>query len=106
MGFLWRADGDFWVVLAIGAYLAKVLRIYQCIALALMSSLPLGVLKGSTVFSLIATIGLGIALLPLGIRIIREGPRPFGKKIIKGVSLTFATIAFFTFLDKLDNISV
>lgn len=65
-----------WIVLAIGAYRARTLPIIRCILLALMSSLPLGVLKGSTLFSVIAAAGLCLALVPLGLRVLREGTRP------------------------------
>ncbi|WP_339320368.1 hypothetical protein [Paenibacillus sp. FSL R10-2734] len=86
-----------WIVLAIGAYRAATLKIYQCVALALMASLPLGVLKGSTPFSFIATLGLCVALLPLGIKVLREDPKPSTIVIFGWIILSIALIGFFYF---------
>lgn len=86
-----------WIVLAIGAYRAAALRIYQCVALALMASLPLGVLKGSTLFSFIATAGLCVAFLPLGIKVLREGTKPSTMVILGWILLSAALIVFFYF---------
>ncbi|MEC0258616.1 hypothetical protein PAEVO_16350 [Paenibacillus sp. GM2FR] len=86
-----------WIVLAIGSYRSGVLKIYQCVALALMSTLPLGVLKGSTTFSFIATAGLCVALLPLGFKVLTEGPKPKLKTLFIWIILTFLLIGFFYF---------
>jgi hypothetical protein len=66
-----------WIVLAIGAYRAKALGVVRCVALGLAAGLPLGVLKGSSdPVSLVALAGLAVALVPLGVRILRNGPAP------------------------------
>lgn len=66
-----------WLVLAIGAFRAKALPIWRCVALALGLALPLGVLKGSSdPISFVAVAGLIVAMAPLGIRVLREGPAP------------------------------
>ena len=39
-------------------------------------SVPIGVLKGTGPMSIIATLGLCVALVPLGARILRDGPAP------------------------------
>jgi hypothetical protein len=71
-----------WIVLAIGAYRARafgggVAGTARCVALALASGLPLGVLKGSTdPVSLVALAGMAVALVPLGITVLRDGPAP------------------------------
>jgi hypothetical protein len=66
-----------WVVLAIGAYLAKALGPVRCVALGLAAGLPLGVLKGSSdPVSLVALAGLAVALVPLGVAVLRDGPAP------------------------------
>jgi hypothetical protein len=65
-----------WTVLAVGAWRAKALGLPRALALAAMSALPLGVLKGTTPLSVIAVLGLAIALVPLGIRTLRDGPAP------------------------------
>lgn len=65
-----------WILLAIGAYLSRTLGLIRSIALGLMSVLMLGVLKGSSVTSVIAITGLSIALVPLGVEILTATPRP------------------------------
>jgi len=65
-----------WIVLAIGAWRSRVLGLPRALALAAMSALPLGVLKGTTVLSVVAVTGLLIALAPLGVRVLKEGERP------------------------------
>jgi hypothetical protein len=65
-----------WIVLALGAWRSRVLALPQAIALAATSALPLGVLKGTTALSIVATLGLAVALAPLGVRVLREGPAP------------------------------
>ncbi|WP_214408885.1 hypothetical protein [Sphaerisporangium fuscum] len=65
-----------WIVLAVGAFRSRVLGPPRCVALALMSALPLGVLKGTTPLSIVAVAGLCVALVPLGARILLDGPRP------------------------------
>jgi hypothetical protein len=65
-----------WLVLAFGAWRTQVVGRIRALALALMAGLPLGVLKGTTPLSLVALAGLTAALLPLGIGLLRQGPRP------------------------------
>lgn len=62
-----------WPVLAIGAYRAGVIGRVRAAALSLMFMLPFGTLKGTEIRS-IAIIGLCAALVPLGIRMLRDGP--------------------------------
>lgn len=61
-----------WPVLAIGAYRAGVLGPVRAAALALMVILPMGTLKGTEIRS-IALAGLCAALVPLGVRVLRDG---------------------------------
>lgn len=71
-----------WIVLAVGAFLSKalgatVLGVIRCVALASAAGLPLGVLKGSSdPISLVALAGLAVALVPLGVSVLRNGPAP------------------------------
>lgn len=65
-----------WVVLAVGVWRAGVLGIVRSVALASMSALPIGVLKGTGPMSIVATLGLCVALVPLGARILKDGPAP------------------------------
>lgn len=73
-----------WVVLAVGAVRAGALRLVQAIALACMALMPLGVLKGTTPLSVVAALGLAVALVPLGVGVLREGPRP--RRLLAGVA--------------------
>lgn len=81
-----------WIVLAVGAWRARVLGLPRAIALAAMSALPLGVLKGTTPLSVVAVTGLVVALLPLGIRVLRDGPRPSPRAVIGWALATTATL--------------
>ncbi|MFD7258856.1 hypothetical protein [Streptomyces sp. NPDC059874] len=65
-----------WLLLAVGAWRARVLGPVRALALALTAALPLGVLKGTTPLSVVAVAGLCLALVPLGITVLRDGPAP------------------------------
>lgn len=65
-----------WPVLAFGAYRSGTLGLVRSIALALMAGLMMGVLKGSSAISVVATAGLCISLMPLGVELLREEPSP------------------------------
>ena len=65
-----------WPVLALGAWRAGVLPWWRALALAGMLALMMGVLKGSSWVSVAALVGLAIAFVPLGIRLLADGPRP------------------------------
>ncbi|MEU7893482.1 hypothetical protein AB0B45_11520 [Nonomuraea sp. NPDC049152] len=71
-----------WIVLAVGAFRAKAfgagpVGIVRCLALALAAGLPLGVLKGSSdPISLVALLGLAVALIPLGVTVLKQAPAP------------------------------
>ncbi|MEV6199032.1 hypothetical protein AB0M64_03550 [Streptomyces sp. NPDC051771] len=65
-----------WPVLAVGAWRARVLGPFRALALAATAALPLGVLKGTTPLSVVAVTGLCVALVPLGVTVLRDGPAP------------------------------
>ncbi|AEV85136.1 hypothetical protein ACWT_4112 [Actinoplanes sp. SE50] len=65
-----------WIVLAVGGRLSRVLRAWQAVALALMSGLMIGVLKGSTVASVVEVAGLAVALVPHGVTCLRGAGLP------------------------------
>ena len=71
-----------WCVLAVGAYLGGVLGPVRAVGLASMGLLPLGVLKGTELLSVVGTAGLCVALVPLGIRTLREQPRPGRRALV------------------------
>jgi hypothetical protein len=77
-----------WLVLAFGAYRSGVLGLARAIALAAMCLLPLGVLKGTEITSVIAVAGLCAAFVPLGIRQAFDGPGPTRKSLL----LTLTTV--------------
>ena len=62
-----------WVLLAIGAYRSGTLGRFRSFALGLMVMLPFGTLKGTEIRS-IALVGLCVALIPLGVSMLREAP--------------------------------
>jgi hypothetical protein len=63
-----------WIVLAIGCYLSGTLNVARSVALAMMSLLMIGVLKGSSVMSIVYVTGLCVAFVPLGVKVLLEGP--------------------------------
>src|SRR5690606_25725663 len=90
-----------WVVLGIGAYLSGTLGLLRSLSFALMASLMIGVLKGSTLVSVVATLGLCIALVPLGIRVLREGPTPRPSTIIGWLLLVVVLVGLFFILGRM-----
>ncbi|MFD9699444.1 hypothetical protein [Lentzea sp. NPDC059081] len=71
-----------WFVLAVAAHLGGELGKVRSVALAAMGLLPLGVLKGTEVVSIIGTAGLCVALVPLGVRVISRQPRPTRRNVL------------------------
>ena len=69
-----------WLILAIGAYRSGTLGLFRSIALGLMVMLPFGTLKGTEIRS-IGIVGLCVALIPLGVAMLREGP-PLSRRAI------------------------
>lgn len=76
--FQWTTAALFagWIVLAVGAWRSGELGLFRSIALGAMSAMPIGVLKGTGPFSVVAAAGLCVALVPLGVRVLRDGPAP------------------------------
>lgn len=87
-----------WIVLAIGAYRSRVLGAVRAIALALMASLVMGVLKGSSLMSMIATGAACVALVPLGVEVLRDGPPPARRDVVRWTSIVFVVTVVFYFL--------
>jgi hypothetical protein len=87
-----------WIVLAIGAYLSNTLGLLRSLALASMAALMIGVLKGSTMVSVGATAGLCLALVPLGIQVLRQGPTPGYKPVIAWSFLVAGILVLLYFL--------
>ncbi|HEY7182499.1 MAG TPA: hypothetical protein VIC84_13820 [Blastocatellia bacterium] len=87
-----------WIVLAIGAYLSGVLGLPRAIALGLMTALMIGVLKGSSPVSAIATGGLCVALTPLGIKVLLEEPMPRSRAVLGWSFLIIGLLVILFFL--------
>jgi hypothetical protein len=82
-----------WIVLAVGAYRSGVLGISRSISLGLMASLMLGTLKGTSPTSIVATIGLCVAMVPLGIQVLLEPPVPSARTLLFRLACAIAFIA-------------
>jgi hypothetical protein len=80
-----------WIVLAIGCFLSRTLRLVPAIALALMSGLMIGVLKGSSWASAVQVAGLAVAFVPLGITLLRGAGRPS----VRAISLSVPLVLLF-----------
>ncbi|MFD6884982.1 hypothetical protein [Streptomyces sp. NPDC059957] len=82
-----------WLLLAVGAWRARMLGPARALALAAASALPLGVLKGTTPLSVVAVAGLCLALVPLGITVLREGPAPRRAVVLRWTAAISVTVA-------------
>jgi hypothetical protein len=82
-----------WVLLAIGASLSKVMGLVRSAALALMSALMMGVLKGTSITSVVAAVGLCVALVPLGIKLLRTPSLPSARNLLLGTIAGLALVA-------------
>ncbi|MFE2757101.1 hypothetical protein ACFXGA_34410 [Actinosynnema sp. NPDC059335] len=71
-----------WPVLAYAAYRTGALGRVRAVALAATCALPLGVLKGTEITSVIAVTGLCVALIPSGVQLLRTGPPPTRNAIL------------------------
>jgi hypothetical protein len=69
------ADNFGWLVLGIGAYLSRTLGWLPSLLLAMMIAHSSGVLKGTDLNSVVLVTGLCLALVPLGVRVVRREPR-------------------------------
>jgi hypothetical protein len=67
-------------VLAIGAYRSGTLNLFRSLALGLMVMVPFGTLKGTEIRA-IGIIGLCVALVPLGVDMLRNEP-PLSRRAI------------------------
>lgn len=83
-----------WVMLAIGAYRSGVLGLVRSVALASMFFLPLGTLKGTRFESTFLILGLCLALVPLGAKILRDGPPPSRRAIAWAIAFVVGEIVF------------
>jgi hypothetical protein len=95
-----------WVVLAIGAFGSRVfgpgpLGTVRAAALASTALLPLGVLKGTTHLSVVAACGLAIALVPLGVQVLRDGPAPRPRVLIARLAMFVVLLAAMGFMGTL-----
>lgn len=77
-----------WFVLAFAAYRSGVLGPIRAVGVAAMGLLPLGVLKGTEVLSIVGTAGLCLALVPFGIRVLWEQPRLTRRNVLVAVPVT------------------
>ncbi|MDK0522138.1 hypothetical protein [Streptomyces sp. ML-6] len=87
-----------WIVLALGAWRTRVLGPVRACALALTAALPLGVLKGTTPLSLVALAGLCVALVPSGLGLLREAPRPGRAAVLRWVPAAGAVVVLMVLL--------
>ena len=81
-----------WVVLALGCFLSGVLRAVPALALALMSGLMIGVLKGTTWASVVEVTGLAVAFVPLGFALLRGADRPSPRTLGRTVLLVLVFV--------------
>jgi len=76
-----------WILLAIGAYLSGTFGLLGTVGLGLMSALMLGVLKGSSITSVVAATGLCLAMVPLGIEVLLAPPSPGLRSVLTTIAV-------------------
>ncbi|MFC5665897.1 hypothetical protein ACFP3U_23305 [Kitasatospora misakiensis] len=87
-----------WILLAVGAWRARVLGPVRAVALAATAALPLGVLKGTTPLSVVAVAGLCLALVPLGVTVLRDGPVPRRATVLRWTAAVTAAVILMTLI--------
>ncbi|KIF00466.1 hypothetical protein PL81_41015 [Streptomyces sp. RSD-27] len=87
-----------WLLLALGAWRARVLGPVRALALSATSALPLGVLKGTSPASVVAVAGLCLALVPLGVTVLRDGPAPRRASVLRWSAAITVTAVLMTLL--------
>ncbi|MGE7385784.1 hypothetical protein ACQKM2_09930 [Streptomyces sp. NPDC004126] len=87
-----------WLLLAVGAWRARVVGPVRALALAATAALPLGVLKGTTPLSVVAVAGLCLALVPLGVTVLRDGPAPRRATVLRWTATITATAMLMTLI--------
>ncbi|MER6911293.1 hypothetical protein ABT354_06435 [Streptomyces sp. NPDC000594] len=89
-----------WPLLAVGAWRAGVLGPVRALALAATAVLPLGVLKGTTPLSVVAVAGLCLALVPLGVTVLRDGPAPGRATVLRWALVITASLVLMTLMGR------
>ncbi|WP_153036624.1 hypothetical protein [Amycolatopsis sp. YIM 10] len=87
-----------WVVLAIGAWRSRALGRVGAVALGAMTAMPVGVLKGTEWLSVVAAVGLCVALVPLGVRVLRECRWPAPAVVVRWSVVGAGSVAAMYFL--------
>ena len=87
-----------WLILAIGSYLSGTLGLFRSIALGLMAALMSGVLKGTSLFSIVAGVGLCVALVPLGFKLLKDRPVPDFKAAVGWILIIIVLVTILYFL--------
>jgi hypothetical protein len=87
-----------WVILAIGCYFSGTLGLVRSLCLGSMSALMIGVLKGSSFVSVTVSGCLCIALVPLGVKVLRTGIMPEKKFLGLWIVLILFMLALMYFL--------
>jgi hypothetical protein len=90
-----------WIVLAIGAYRSGALGLVPSVGLALMAALPVGIIKGTRPLSVVGAIGLCIAFVPLGVKLLRDGPAPRLRAAVGWVTAVIAVGTLFVVIGRL-----
>lgn len=87
-------DNFGWPVLGIGAYLSRTLGWLPSLLLAMMVAHSSGVLKGTDLNSVVLVSGLCFALVPLGIRVLRQSKQYLNRRLFIGSTIGVALMIF------------
>lgn len=84
-----------WIVLALGAYLSRVFGRFRAVAL--------GILKGTNMTTIISLTGLSIALIPLGLQVVRSGDKPKLKTVFLYIILILLVLGSWLFMSNMES---
>jgi len=82
-----------WILLAVGCYLSGTMGLVRSVSLGSMSALMLGVMKGSSITSVVAASGLCIAFVPLGFSLLRTPSPPGTRNLLLGIAAALSLVA-------------
>ncbi|HLU21009.1 MAG TPA: hypothetical protein VKZ77_00835 [Bacillaceae bacterium] len=92
-----------WIVLALGAYLSRVFGRFRAVALGIMFAVALGILKGTNMTTIISLTGLSIALIPLGLQVVRSGDKPKLKTVFLYIILILLVLGSWLFMSNMES---
>ncbi len=90
-----------WLILAYSVFISREMNPLCAFCIALAAGMPLGVLKGTTYFSIAGAAGLCLAFVPYGIKMLKQGERVSPLRVALGILAVCAVTALFAVVGQL-----